>query len=105
VVFGPSHTAQSVQCLTTDWTTWVRSPADAKDISSSLCVQTSSEAHSASYPLGTVGKALPGRDADLSPPSTAEVMNEYELYPLPLVAYMTVAGRLYFHIQMTITRC
>jgi hypothetical protein len=34
---------------------WVRSPAEAKDFSSNLCVQTSSEAHLASYPVGTGG--------------------------------------------------
>jgi hypothetical protein len=45
--------AQSVYCLTTDWTTGVRSPAEAKDFSSSLCVQTSFETHPASYPMGT----------------------------------------------------
>jgi hypothetical protein len=30
-------------------------PAEAKDFSSSLCVQTSSEAHPAAYPMGTGG--------------------------------------------------
>jgi hypothetical protein len=40
-------------CLITDWTTGVRPPAEAKDFSSSLCVQTSPEAHPASYPVGT----------------------------------------------------
>jgi hypothetical protein len=59
----------------------VRSPAGAKDFSSSLCVQTGSGAHPASCKLGTGGpvpggKARPGRDADHSPPSTAEVVNE-----------------------------
>jgi hypothetical protein len=49
----------SVQWLTTDWTTRVRSQEEAKHFSSSLCVQTSSEAHSASYPLGT-GGPFPG---------------------------------------------
>jgi hypothetical protein len=48
--------------------------------SSSLCVQTSSKAHTASYPVGTEGlsgsKARPGRDADHSLPSNAEVKNE-----------------------------
>jgi hypothetical protein len=49
--------------------------------SSSLCVQTSSGAHPASYPMGTGGpfpggKARPGRDADHSPPSSAEVKYE-----------------------------
>jgi hypothetical protein len=59
----------------------VRSPAGADDFSSSLCVQTSSEAHPASCTMGTGGpfpgvKARPGRDADHSPPSSAEVVNE-----------------------------
>jgi hypothetical protein len=33
----------------------VRSPAGAKDYSSSLCVQTGSGAHPASYPMSTGG--------------------------------------------------
>jgi hypothetical protein len=58
--------------LTTDWTTGVRSPGEAKDFSSSLCVQTVSGAQPASYPMGTEGpfpggKSRPGRDADHSP--------------------------------------
>jgi hypothetical protein len=36
-----------------------RSPAEAVDFSSSLCVQTSFGAHSASYPMGT-GGPFPG---------------------------------------------
>jgi hypothetical protein len=53
--------AQSVYLIvyTTDWTTGVRSPAEAKDFSSSLCVQISSEEHTASYPMGT-GGLFPG---------------------------------------------
>jgi hypothetical protein len=63
-----------------DWAIEVRSPTGA-DFSSSSCVQTSSGAHPASYPMGTGGsfpggKARPGRDADHSPPSSAEVKNE-----------------------------
>jgi hypothetical protein len=59
----------------------VRSPAGAKDFSSILCVQIGSGAHRASYTMGTGGpfpgvKARPGRDADHSPPSSAEVDNE-----------------------------
>jgi hypothetical protein len=59
----------------------VRSPARAKDFSSILCVQTGSGAHPASCTVGAGspfpgGKARPGRDADHSPPSSAEV--EYE---------------------------
>jgi hypothetical protein len=59
----------------------VRSPAGAKDLSSILCVQTGSGVHPASCTIGTGGpfpggKARPGRDADHSPPSSAEVVNE-----------------------------
>jgi hypothetical protein len=59
----------------------VRSPAGAKDFSSNLCVQTGSGAHPASCPMGTGGpfpggKARSGRDADHSPRSSAEVVNE-----------------------------
>jgi hypothetical protein len=50
----------------------VRSPAEANNFSSSLCVQTGSEAHPASCIMGTGGpipggKARPGRDADRLP--------------------------------------
>jgi hypothetical protein len=54
----------------------VRSPAGSKDFSSILCVQTGSGAHPASCTMGTGGKTRPGRDADHSPPSSAEVVNE-----------------------------
>jgi hypothetical protein len=65
----------------------VRSPAGAEDFSSNLCVQTGSGVHRASCTMGTGGpfpggKARPGRDAVHSPPSSAEVLNEYELYLL-----------------------
>jgi hypothetical protein len=55
-----------------DWAIGVRSPAGAKDISSSLCVQTGSGAHPASCTMSTGGsfsggKARPRRDADHSP--------------------------------------
>jgi hypothetical protein len=58
-----------------------RSPSEAKEFSCSVCVQTGSEAHSASCKIGTGGpfpeaKARPGRDADHSTPSSAELMNE-----------------------------
>jgi hypothetical protein len=41
----------------------VRSPAGAKDFSSSLCVQTSSEAHPASCTMGTGGPFPWGKSA------------------------------------------
>jgi hypothetical protein len=64
-----------------DRTIGVRSPAEAKDFSYGLFVQTGSEAHPASCAMGTGrsfpgAKARPGRDADHSLPSSAEV--EYE---------------------------
>jgi hypothetical protein len=52
----------------------VRSPAEEKDFSSNLFVQTSSEAHQASYSLST-GGPFPG-DADHSLPSSVKVKNE-----------------------------
>jgi hypothetical protein len=59
----------------------VRSPAEAKDLCSSLCVQTGSRAHPVSCTMGTGGpfpgvKARPGRDADHSPPSSAKIKIE-----------------------------
>jgi hypothetical protein len=64
-----------------DRTIEFRSPAEIKDLSCSLCVQTGSGAHPASCTMG-IGvhlpgdKARPGRDANHSPPSSAEVENE-----------------------------
>jgi hypothetical protein len=59
----------------------VRSPAGAKDFSFSLFVQTGSGVHPASCTMGTGGpfpggKARSERDADHSPLSSAEVVNE-----------------------------
>jgi hypothetical protein len=51
--------AQSVQCLTTDRTAAVRSPTEAEDFSSNLCVQTGSGDHPASRTVGT-GGSFPG---------------------------------------------
>jgi hypothetical protein len=70
--------------MTTDWTNGVRSPAEAKDFSSNLCVQTSSEAHPASCAMGTEESFLwiesgPERDADLLPPFSVEFVNEQEV--------------------------
>jgi hypothetical protein len=59
----------------------VRSPAGSKDFSPILCVQTGSGALPASCTMGTGspfpgGKARPGLNADHSPSSSAEVVNE-----------------------------
>jgi hypothetical protein len=55
-----------VWCIVSDYRPGdgVRSPAEARDFSSSLCVQTRSGAHPAFCLIGTGGKARPGRDAD-----------------------------------------
>jgi hypothetical protein len=79
----------------------VRSPAESKGFSSSLCVQTGSGANPASCTMGTSGhysgtKAWPERDADHSPPSSAEVVNEYDVYILsPPSLLRCVVGLLY----------
>jgi hypothetical protein len=79
-----TRVAQSVQCLATGWTTG-RSRFDPrqrqKDFSSNPCVQTGSGVHPDSCTMGTGGpfpgsKSRPGRDADHSPLSIAEVENE-----------------------------
>jgi hypothetical protein len=59
----------------------VRSPEEALDFFSSLCIQTDSGSHPASCTMGTggsflEGKERPGRDADHSHASSAEVKIE-----------------------------
>jgi hypothetical protein len=93
--------AHSVWCLATDWTTgrsrfdpWQRQ----NDFSSRLCPQTSSGAHQASCSMGT-GGPFPGhkvrsrRDADHSPPSSAE------LYLLPQASMVCSGTALLFMFQ------
>jgi hypothetical protein len=85
----------------------VRSPVGTKDFSSNLCAQTGSGAHPASCTVGTRGpfpgaKAWPGRDADHSPPSSAEVVNEKEPYILsPQAPPRRVAGLLCFFNEIS----
>jgi hypothetical protein len=68
----------------------VRSPAEEGDFSSNLCVQTGFGTHPVSCTMSTggpfPGEVRPGRDADPSLTSSAEVVNEYELYILSLPA-------------------
>jgi hypothetical protein len=62
-----------------DWTARVRSQVEARSFCFLHSVQTGSEAHSASYPVDTEGSfpgvKRPGREADHSPPSSADVKN------------------------------
>jgi hypothetical protein len=59
-----------------DRTIKVRSPAEAKDFSCNLSVQSSSGAHPASCTICTGGKVRPGRDAEHSPQSSVKAENE-----------------------------
>jgi hypothetical protein len=65
----------------------VRYPAGAGNFFLRHCVQTGSDAYPASYPMGTGGSfpggrvKRPGREADHSPPSSAEVKEYEKLYP------------------------
>jgi hypothetical protein len=83
-----------------DWTVGVLAPTEAENFPSNLCVQTGSGAHPASYTMDTGGsfpggKVRPGRDADHSPPCSAEVKKEQELYILsPKVPPWRVIGPL-----------
>jgi hypothetical protein len=83
--------AQSVQCLVTDWTTG-RSrfdPRHRKMIFPVASVFSPSLGPTQPPVQGVLGvlsaeeNARPGSDADHSPPSSAEVVNEQELYFLP----------------------
>jgi hypothetical protein len=62
----------------------VQFPAGAGNFSLHHCVQNGSEAHSDSYPMGNRGSfpavKRPGRKADHSPLSSAEVKECVELY-------------------------
>jgi hypothetical protein len=53
-----------------------------------LRIQTTSEAHPASYPIGTGGAKQPGREADHSPPSIVEV-NAWSYTSTPQYVVMT----------------
>jgi hypothetical protein len=89
-----TEVSQSAWCLITDCYTG-RTAFDldrGKGIfSSSVYVQKRSGANSDSYRMGSGGpfsgaKARPGRDADDSPTSSADVKNDYELYLLSTLA-------------------
>jgi hypothetical protein len=77
IIWGSRGSSVSIVA---DYGLGVRSLTEA-DFSSSFCVQTGSGAHPASCIMGTGGllpggKAWPGRNADHSLPSSAEVKNE-----------------------------
>jgi hypothetical protein len=51
----PYKNTHCITLILTGWMARVPSPAEAKDFSCSLCVQTSYEENQASYPMGTRG--------------------------------------------------
>jgi hypothetical protein len=65
----------------------IRLPAGAGNFFLHHRVQNSSGAHSASYPMGT-GGSFPGGKADHSPPSSAEVKNEWSYISTPQYVFM-----------------
>jgi hypothetical protein len=73
----------------------VRFPAGAGNFSLHHRVQNGSGAHSVSYPIGTAGGGAlslgvkrPGREADHSPPYSAEVKNAWNYTSTPQYAFM-----------------
>jgi hypothetical protein len=77
--------------LTTDWTTGVRSPTEAEDFSSSLCVQTGSGAHPASYQMGT-GGSFPGGEARPGRDSVPRLSMSRSFSSSPPCAFMVCSG-------------
>jgi hypothetical protein len=61
-----------------------------QDLSLLHSVQTATGAHPASYPVGTEGVKLPEREADHSPPSSAQVKNGGTIPPLPHTSFVTL---------------
>jgi hypothetical protein len=70
----------------------VRFPAGAGNFSLHYCVQNGSGAHPTSYPMGTgalsLGVKRLGREADHSPPSSAEVKNAWSYTSTPQYVFM-----------------
>jgi hypothetical protein len=67
-------------------------------------VQNGSGAHPASYPMGTggsfTGDKVPGREADHSPPSSAEVKNAWSYTSTPLIRLHGVVLSLELHADL-----
>jgi hypothetical protein len=106
LVAGQLTSVVLISFLTTNWTTGVRSSTEAKEIFSSLCVQTSAQAGPASCPTGTEGsfpggKPRPRRDANHShhPVPRSRMSRSYS--PLTISGCMAVARQLYVFTFLT----
>jgi hypothetical protein len=103
---GGAGVVLSVQCLTTDWATGVRSLTEAEDFSSSLCVQTGSGANPASCTFGT-GSPFSGVERGRGVMLTAHphlvprlsMSRSYTSSP-PQAPSWHVAGQLYFFLTI-----
>jgi hypothetical protein len=94
------YAAQSVQCLTTNWTIEVRSSAEAKDFSSGLCAQSSSEAHPGSYPIVTGGPFPEVKSGQGVTLITHPHLMCRSYIPLPFSAFIASSGTVfYFTLQ------
>jgi hypothetical protein len=71
-----------LEAIVMGWMTKVQFLVGTKEISLLHSIQTCSEAHPASYPMGTRGLSL-RHDADHSPPSSAQVKNDAAVPPFP----------------------
>jgi hypothetical protein len=86
----------------------VRSAAEATDFSSSLCVQTSSEANPASCPMGIWGhflgvKRSRGVTLTIHPDLVPRSRMSWSYTFSPPLAYMAVAGEFYFTFSLVRT--
>jgi hypothetical protein len=85
----PGWLSRKTDCRLHDWGSF---RSRGKNFRSSLCDQTDFRAHQVSCPLGTGspfggggggGKARPGRDADFSPPCSADGQEQVGAIPPP----------------------
>jgi hypothetical protein len=91
VSMGVANEPGSSVGIATGWAAGIRFPARERDVSPLHTVQTDSEAHPVSYPMGS-GGLFPrmGHEADHSPRSSAEVKNGGVIPPLPTRLHDTV---------------
>jgi hypothetical protein len=88
------------------WTALVRFPAVSINYSLLRRVQTGSEAHPESYLMGirgfSQGVKRPRRDADHSPPSSAEVKDYVYIHPLSHTSSWHSAYKLCFYLLVAV---
>jgi hypothetical protein len=97
-----SQVSSGVWPLATGWMVGFRIPAGTGNFSVRRRVQRGAGAHPVSYPVGIRGLSMgvkrPGREADHSPPSRAEVKNAWSYTSTPSI-------RLHVFTQLFIIQC